>query len=148
MHGPCRDKELFQILWRTFAHTLFLFLKPIDNKRHKEMLWNYILEFQRKVQPLKKLDWFNEPIPIGLVGKSLPAFSVTSTAFLTDTLHLLSHGGGILEGETFVDMEPGASLNDPSMAIFRNISFRNRKTNFSSMEKKPLLFTSHLCYSI
>lgn len=83
------------------------------------------------MQPLKKLDWFNEPIPIGLVGQSLPAFSVTSTAFLTDTLHFLSHGGAIMEGETYVDMEPGAGLNDPSMAIFRNISFANRNTYFS-----------------
>ena len=89
------------------------------------MLWNFFLEFQKKVQPLKKLDWFNEPMPFCLVGQSLPAFSVTSTAFLTNTLHLISHGGGILQGETYVDMEPGG-MHDPSMAIFRNISFANR----------------------
>ena len=41
---------------------------------------------------MKSLDWFNEPIPFNLVGQKLPAFSVTSTAFLTDTLHLISHG--------------------------------------------------------
>ena len=99
---------------------------PIEDVHDKEMLWHFIIEFQKKVQPLKKLEWFNEPISIGIVGQKLPAFSVTSTAFLTNTLHLISHGGGVLEGgETFIDMESGG-MNDPSMAIFRNISFANR----------------------
>lgn len=44
------------------------------------------------MQPLKKLDWFNEPVPFGLVGQNLPAFSATSTAYLTDTLNLICHG--------------------------------------------------------
>jgi hypothetical protein len=61
-------------------------------KSDKDKLWNFILEFQRKVKPLKKLEWFNEPLPIGLVGQNLAAFSVTSTAFLTDSLQLISHG--------------------------------------------------------
>jgi hypothetical protein len=73
---------------------------------------------------LKKLDWFNEPVPIGLVGQNMSAFSVTSTAFLSDTLNLICHGGGIIKGDTMIDMEPGG-INDPSMAIFRNISFQN-----------------------
>ncbi len=99
---------------------------PISDAHDKETLWHFILEFQKKVQPLKKLDWFNEPAPFGLVGHTLPAFSVTSTAFLTNTLHLISHGGGVLKGDTYIDMESGG-INDPSMAIFRNISFANRK---------------------
>jgi hypothetical protein len=39
---------------------------------------------------------------------------------------LLEKGGGIIKGDTMIDMEPGG-INDPSMAIFRNISFQNGK---------------------
>jgi len=95
------------------------------------------------VQLLKTIEWFNEPTPFGLVGQNLPAFSVTSSAFLTDTLQLICHGnfslifrfflikfnqikqgGGTLNGETCIDLEPGG-IDDPSMAIYRNISFAN-----------------------
>ena len=110
----CSDVLTF-ISYCGFLHVLIYF-KPIENTKDREKLWNYILEFQRKgmnkfktkkwcacglsknrfflilVQPLKKLDWFNEPAPYGLVGKVFPAFSVTSTSFLTDSLQLISHG--------------------------------------------------------
>ena len=36
----------------------------------------------------------------------------------------LNKGGAIINGETCIDMEPGG-MNDPSMAIFRNISIMN-----------------------
>ena len=68
-------------------------------------------------------------MPIGLVGQNLSAFSVTSSSFLSDTLHLICLGGGIIKGDTMIDMEPGG-INDPSMAIYRNISFQNGSNHF------------------
>ena len=104
--------------------------QPIENQRDREKLWNYILEFQRKgnilckyftsklylyiytfssilVQPLKKLEWFNEPVAYGLVGQKFPAFSVTSTSFLTDSLQLISHG--ILSRNFYFNWDRNAS---------------------------------------
>ncbi len=67
-----------------------LIFKKIKFNFYSNLFINFFLKF--KVQPLKKLDWFNEPVAYGVVGQSLPAFSVTTSAFLTDTLNLISHG--------------------------------------------------------
>ena len=57
-----------------------------------------------------------------MVGNVLPAFGVISNAFLTDTLQLICHGGAEIIGDVLVDLEPGGA-EDPSVAIFNNISF-------------------------
>ncbi|RNA25066.1 hypothetical protein BpHYR1_023862, partial [Brachionus plicatilis] len=97
---------------------------PIRNKYEKQKLWDFFVELQTKVQALKKLEWFNEPITFGLVGKALPAFSIIANSVFIDSVQLICHGGGILNGELCVEMEP-IQVNDEScsIAIFRNIYF-------------------------
>jgi hypothetical protein len=94
---------------------------------------------------LKKLEWFLAPIAHCFVDQALPAFSVTSASFIADTLQLLCHGkpncreitlsaiffinlpkgGAVINGDIIVDLEL-EGLNDPSMAIFNNITFSQR----------------------
>ncbi len=83
--------------------------------------------------PLKKLEWFLPPTAHCLVDQRMPAFSVTSSSFLADTLQLLCHGGATINGDVIVDLEPDG-MDDPSMAIFNNITFSQRMF---------LLFSNH-----
>ena len=45
---------------------------------------------------VRQLEWYNEPLLVGVVNRPFPSFSVTSDAFITDTLQLICHGMIIL----------------------------------------------------
>ena len=63
----------------------------------KEKLWDFISEFQKKAQAVKKLEWFNEPVAYGLVDRVLPPFSIVNSTYLIDSLQIICYGNYIAE---------------------------------------------------
>jgi hypothetical protein len=54
----------------------------------------------------------------------MPRYDLTSVFFSFYSINfcLLKSGGAQINGDVYVDLEPGG-MDDPSMAIFNNISF-------------------------
>lgn len=100
----------------------------IENETDKLKLWNFIVDINKRVSGLKKLEWLYEPPKYCLVGETLEPFGAFSQHCTSGDLQLICHGGAVLKGDTHVSFEvPDDDSNETAVALFNNISFEKRK---------------------